>query len=364
MAGRSAYTYERECVIYLAKSVRIAKAGLARWQSLNLVGDEARCSNLQIMTLFVSVPITSDTTHGFVAPTQINPDMHLDLGNIPMDARIGKALATAANGQPCSKKPEADELVPTWHICQCLDNALLSTMATGLYHFRPTVMMPLLRKGETGNFSRSASGRWRLSVETEDGPVHRWLLPSPWKDNHNITVGLIISFTIICILFILTFLGPLPPSIIAFPISILTWGLFEIARISFGGSPGPDRAYFFSLPGQLRSGYAPVVTITSDQASMMFAAANFLTYSCQIRMVWFPDINHIESNAEKAVFVAAGLSQINEKVSFLARLPYGPRKDAGHWHSQMRQAFEAPTIIGQETTSPYACMIFTTTPFG
>jgi hypothetical protein len=74
---------------------------------------------------------------------------------------------------------------------------------------------------------------------------------------------------------------------------------------------------------------------------MMFAAANFLTYSCQIRMVWFPDINHIESNAEKAVFVAAGLPQINEKVSFLARLPYGPRKDAGHWHSQMRQAFEA-----------------------
>jgi hypothetical protein len=82
---------------------------------------------------------------------------------------------------------------------------------------------------------------------------------------------------------------------------------------------------------------------------MMFAAANFLAYSCQIRMVWFPDINHIESNAEKAVFVAAGLPQINEKVSFLARLPYGPRKDAGHWHSQMRQAFEAPTVIQQET---------------
>ena len=112
----------------------------------------------------------------------------------------------------------------------------------------------------------------------------------------------------------------------------------------------PDRTYFlFGIlsAGQLRSGYAPVLTITSDQASMMFAAANFLAYSCRLRMVWFPDINHIESNAEKAVFVAAGLQQINEKVSFLARLPYGPRKDAGHWHSQMRQAFEASAITQQ-----------------
>ena len=91
---------------------------------------------------------------------------------------------------------------------------------------------------------------------------------------------------------------------------------------------------------------------------MMFAAANFLAYSCQIRMVWFRDINHIESNAEKAVFVAAGLPQINEKVSFLARLPYGPRKDAGHWHSQMRQAFEAPTIIQQETSLFFPVSLF------
>jgi hypothetical protein len=95
---------------------------------------------------------------------------------------------------------------------------------------------------------------------------------------------------------------------------------------------------------------------------MMFAAANFLAYSCQIRMVWFPDINHIESNAEHAVFVAAGLPQINEKVSFLARLPYGPRKNAGHWHSQMRQAFEAPTIIQQETFS-FSPVSFFSMPF-
>jgi hypothetical protein len=110
-------------------------------------------------------------------------------------------------------------------------------------------------------------------------------------------------------------------------------------------SPAPQYFHLRHFSGQLRSGYSPVLTITSDQASMMFAAANFLAYSCGLRLVWFPDINHIESNAEKAVFVATGIPQINEKVSFLARLPYGPRKNAGHWHSQMQQAFEAPAFF-------------------
>jgi hypothetical protein len=180
MAGRAAYIYDRECVIYLAKSVKIAKAGLARGQALNMVGDEARCSNLQIMTLFLSVPIASDITYGFVAPHQINPDLHVDLGAHSIGARIGDALQRAADGLPCSKKPESDDLVSTWHVCQCLDNALGSTMAVaGLYHFRPAVAMPRLKPGQGGVFSRSTAGRWRISSETSDGPVHKWLLPSP-----------------------------------------------------------------------------------------------------------------------------------------------------------------------------------------
>jgi hypothetical protein len=73
----------------------------------------------------------------------------------------------------------------------------------------------------------------------------------------------------------------------------------------------------------------------------MFAAANFLSYQCGLRSVWFPDINHVESNVEKGVMNASGLSQVNEKVSFLSRLPYGPQRDAGHWFGQMRLAFEA-----------------------
>jgi hypothetical protein len=73
----------------------------------------------------------------------------------------------------------------------------------------------------------------------------------------------------------------------------------------------------------------------------MFAAANHLAYQCGLRVVWFPDINHVEHNVEKHVMVAAGLSQVNEKVTFLARLPYGPQRDAGHWFGQMQLAFKA-----------------------
>jgi hypothetical protein len=190
MAGRTAYDYERECVIYLAKSVRIARAGLARHQALNIVGDEARCSNVQIMTLFISTPISQDTSHGFVAPTQINPDMHLDFDCRSIGARIGNAIGQAAFGLPCTSKPQADPLVSTWHVCQCLDNALASSMAAGgLYHFRPAVkQMPLHETGRGGRYSRSKDGRWRLTLETDSGPVHRWLFPGPDQQENPVSI--------------------------------------------------------------------------------------------------------------------------------------------------------------------------------
>jgi hypothetical protein len=179
MVGRPAYNYERQCVIYLAKSVRIARAGLAKYQALNIVGDEARCSNAQILTLFVSTPIASDITHGFVAPTQINPDMHLDLDARSIGARIAEAQGKAVAGLSSSKKPEGDPLISTWHICQCLDNALTSSMGSGLLQFKPPVeQVTFLAAGQSGHYSRS-NGRWKLTLDTEDGPVRRWLLSSP-----------------------------------------------------------------------------------------------------------------------------------------------------------------------------------------
>ena len=163
MAGRAHYNYERQCVVYLGKSVRIARAGLAKYQALNIVGDEARCSNAQILTMFVSTPIASDITHGFVAPTQINPDMHLDLDARSIGARIADALGKAASGLPCSSKPQGDPLVSTWHVCQCLDNALTSSMGLGLLQFQPTLeQVTLLEAGQRGRYSRSIDGRWTL----------------------------------------------------------------------------------------------------------------------------------------------------------------------------------------------------------
>jgi hypothetical protein len=99
-----------------------------------------------------------------------------------------------------------------------------------------------------------------------------------------------------------------------------------------------------AIEGHVRTGYTPVLTVTSDQDSKMFAAANFLSYQCGLRSVWFPDINHQESNVEKSVLIASGLGQVNEKVMFLSRLPYGPQRDAGHWFGQMRLAFEASVL--------------------
>lgn len=144
------------------------------------MGDEARCSNAQILTMFVSTPIASDITHGFVAPTQINPDMHLDLDARSIGARIADALGKAASGLPCSSKPQGDPLVSTWHVCQCLDNALTSSMGLGLLQFQPPLeQVTLLEAGQRGRYSRTIDGRWTLTVDTEDGPVRRWLLPSP-----------------------------------------------------------------------------------------------------------------------------------------------------------------------------------------
>jgi hypothetical protein len=178
-------SYQRHNLLYLAKSARIARCGLAEFQALNLVADEARCSNTQVMCVFVSTPIAHDVSHGFVAPMQMNPDMHIDLDARSIAARITSAFDKAASGLPCSSKPESDQLVSTWHVCQCLENALQSSIGKGLMHFLPKVrQIPLHLASETGSlqsgsYTRSVDGRWKLSTPSGDGPEDRWLLPSP-----------------------------------------------------------------------------------------------------------------------------------------------------------------------------------------
>ena len=85
----------------------------------------------------------------------------------------------------------------------------------------------------------------------------------------------------------------------------------------------------------------PVLAMTSDQGSSLFASQIYLIYNKGIRAVWFPDINHQESTVETSILPASGLSQLSEKNDFLSKLHYGPKKKRGHWHGQVKMAAQA-----------------------
>ena len=85
----------------------------------------------------------------------------------------------------------------------------------------------------------------------------------------------------------------------------------------------------------------PVLAITSDQGSQLFKAALHLGLELKLRLIWFPDINHIEHNVDKGIMLACNLDQLNEKALFLGRLHRGPKMAAGRWHGQIKRAHEA-----------------------
>ena len=85
----------------------------------------------------------------------------------------------------------------------------------------------------------------------------------------------------------------------------------------------------------------PVLSMTSDQGSSLFASQIHLLYSTRIRGVWFPDINHQESRVETDLLPVAGMGQLSEKNDFISKLHYGPKKKRGHWHGQVMLAAEA-----------------------
>ncbi len=111
-------TYSLQTALYLSKGSLVTRAGFDRYGCLSIVGDEARCTNTQVMAVFVSAPIEVDKSAGFVAPLQMNPDLHLDLEEKSLPVRIAEAYD---NG---SHTLRSDDLVSTWHCCRCLDSAL------------------------------------------------------------------------------------------------------------------------------------------------------------------------------------------------------------------------------------------------
>jgi hypothetical protein len=120
--------------------------------------------------------------------------------------------------------------------------------------------------------------------------------------------------------------------------------IFNVRVVDSGSSkkqvPRKHLSIHAETKGELFGGCAPLLTVTSDQGSTLFAACVHLSVHCGLRLVWFPDVNHQEHNVEGAVLQAAGLSQINEKVRFLSKLARGPQRSPGHWFGQLNWAFK------------------------
>ena len=66
-----------------------------------------------------------------------------------------------------------------------------------------------------------------------------------------------------------------------------------------------------------------------------------LSIELGLRLVWFPDISHVEHNVDKNVIAAYALEQLSEKALLLGRLHRGPKKAAGKWHGQIKKAHKA-----------------------
>jgi hypothetical protein len=139
LAARPNHQYSLQNVMYLAKSVKTTRAGFDKYGALSITADEARCSASQVMAGFVTTPISSDISFGFLAPLQINSEFYIDLDARAIDVRIADALGREVVGTP-----QSDDLVATWHSCLSLDNVLKSTLGIGLLHFQ----QPSLELGE------------------------------------------------------------------------------------------------------------------------------------------------------------------------------------------------------------------------
>ena len=187
LKSKGVQVHSKYNLMYLAKSVAVCRTGFDKFQCLSIVADEARCSNAQLMMCFVSTPITDDTPTDTSRPPQVNVDIHIDLDERAIPVRIKEVLDKV--NQKSVTKPHADDLVPTWHVCQCLDNALSSSMGMGLLSFKargdqePLQLRMARSGGCSGRYSwvpgKNGRGRWQVSYMTDEGECHKWLFSSP-----------------------------------------------------------------------------------------------------------------------------------------------------------------------------------------
>lgn len=124
--------FRKQVALYLTRASRTTRAAFDKYNCLSIVGDEARCSNTQLLASFISAPVDEDRAFGFVAPFQMSPDLHVDFEEKELPVRIEEAFENDG------KAPRSDDLVSTWHCCRCLDNTLKSSFGDdlGLMHFQ------------------------------------------------------------------------------------------------------------------------------------------------------------------------------------------------------------------------------------
>ena len=83
-----------------------------------------------------------------------------------------------------------------------------------------------------------------------------------------------------------------------------------------------------------------VLCLTADQAPDNFRMYVQITFHDDIRSVYFPDLNHVEHNVDGGLLEAQNLSFLDAKSRHLCKLHHGPKKSEGHFHGQIKEAFQ------------------------
>ena len=192
--AKPSFVHAKHNILYLAKNAEAVAAGMEQFRTLNVVLDEARFPNCQVLQSFCSAPMSSDVAAGVCLPPQIMPAISISIKQKKVDARIVNAQSKRLLRRRVGAKPKADKGVPTWHSIVALDNALKSWLAEGLRRWHCLAGGPVrLRKGCGGRYEL-VDGRWRAVYTTAKGEeIKVWLLPGSWV---KIVVGVFLAVVV------------------------------------------------------------------------------------------------------------------------------------------------------------------------
>lgn len=171
------HVHAKHNILYLAKNSKVVATGMERFRTLNIVLDEGRFPNCQVLQGFASAPIGEQVAAGACLPSQIMPAISISLREKKVNVRIANALGKHLLRKGAAPKPKSDPGMPTWHSIVALDNSLKSWLPEGLQRWQAVAAPIRLQKGCGGRYELE-QGRWRVIYNTADGEeIRRWLLP-------------------------------------------------------------------------------------------------------------------------------------------------------------------------------------------